>query len=209
MYIGLVICMYTQIRNGCMPLFYDSSSTMIGSTSTRQKLMHCDIWAMVYDVLQQRTGQTLWSHQYDHSRCPFNDKADALAKQAAATPPLQLGPCVLQRTGEPLAPSASRNVRPQGNAEGASGRWSVLAPQQPKGIAKTERAFAPLRDPAMTDPKEVQHQCKRSNQHRCHNKLSQCIRVMVGKGTSNRQVGRCPAATQKKASTPSRWSSSR
>ena len=64
--------------------------------STRQKLMHCDIWAMVYDVLQQRTGQTLWSHQYGHNQCPFNDKADALAKQAAATHPLRLGPCVLK-----------------------------------------------------------------------------------------------------------------
>ena len=28
-------------------------------TSTRQKLMRYDVWAMVYDVLQQHTGQTL------------------------------------------------------------------------------------------------------------------------------------------------------
>ena len=28
------------------------------------------IWAaMVYDVLQQRTGQTLWSHQCGHHQC--------------------------------------------------------------------------------------------------------------------------------------------
>ena len=31
-------------------------------TATRQKLMNCDTWATVYDVLQQRTGQTLWSN---------------------------------------------------------------------------------------------------------------------------------------------------
>ena len=24
-------------------------------------------WAMVYDALQQRTGQTLWPHQYGHA----------------------------------------------------------------------------------------------------------------------------------------------
>ena len=86
--------------------------------STPQQLMHCDIWTMVYDVLQQRTGQTLWSRQYGHTQCPFNDKADALTQQAAATHPLQLRPCVLRRPGEPLAPSGSRNVRPQGNAAG-------------------------------------------------------------------------------------------
>ena len=28
-------------------------------TSTRQKLIHCDIWATVYDVLHRRTGQML------------------------------------------------------------------------------------------------------------------------------------------------------
>ena len=39
-------------------------------TSTRQKLMHCDIWAMVYEVLQQHPGRTPWSHQYGHNQCP-------------------------------------------------------------------------------------------------------------------------------------------
>ena len=71
-------------------------------TSTWQTLMHCDIQArVVYDVLQQRTGQMPWSHPYGHDQCPFNDKTDALARQAAATHPLQLGPCVLRGPGEP------------------------------------------------------------------------------------------------------------
>ena len=98
-------------------------------TSTQQKLMHCDIWAMVYNVLQQRTGQTLWSHQYGHNQYLFNDEEDALAKQAAATHLLQLRPCVLQRPRE-LAPSGPRKVRPKGNAEGAAEQQSVLASQQ-------------------------------------------------------------------------------
>ena len=54
---------------------------------TRQKLVPCDIWALVYDALQQCTVQTLWPHQYGHNQCSFNDKADALTKQAAAPPP--------------------------------------------------------------------------------------------------------------------------
>ena len=95
-----------------------------------------------------------------------------------------------------MAPSESHNVRPKGNAEGVSGHQSFLAPHQPKGTAQTKRAFAPPQDPPMSGSKEVQHECKCRRQLRCHNKLSQCIRVMVGKGTCNRQEGRCPAATQ-------------
>ena len=82
---------------------------------------------MVYDVLQQRTGQTLWSHRYGpNPQCPFNDK-DALAEQAAATHPLQLSPCVLRRPEEPLAPSGSRNVWPKGNTEGAAEQPPISA----------------------------------------------------------------------------------
>ena len=33
-------------------------------TSTRQNLMHCDIWSMVYVILRSRTGRTLCSHQF-------------------------------------------------------------------------------------------------------------------------------------------------
>ena len=92
--------------------------------------MHCDIWATGYDVLPQRTGQTLWSHQYGHNQCPVNDKADESDKQAAAMHPLQWRPCVLRTPGEPLAPSGSRNVRPPGNAEGAAEQQPISAPQQ-------------------------------------------------------------------------------
>ena len=99
-------------------------------TSTRQKPVHCDIWTMVYDVLWQRTGQTAWSHQYGHNHSPFNDEADALAKQvAAATDRLQLRPCVLPRPGEPLAPSGPRNVQPKGNAGGTAEQQPISAPQ--------------------------------------------------------------------------------
>ena len=108
-------------------------------TSTRQKLMHCDIWAMVRDVLQQRTGQTRWSHQYGRNQCPFNDKADAFGKQAATTHPLQSRPCVLRRPGEPLAPSGSRNVRPKRNAQGAANFGSVAR----RDTAQTERPLGP------------------------------------------------------------------
>ena len=82
--------------------------------------MHCDVWALVHDVLQQRTGQTLWSHQYGHDHGPFHGKANLLAKQAAAAHPLQLRSWVPRRLGEPLAPLGSRNARLKINAEGAS-----------------------------------------------------------------------------------------
>ena len=65
----------------------------------------------------------------------FNDQADALAKQAAATHPLQSRHCALRRPSEPLAPSGACNVRPKMNAEGvpeeALARQPVLTPQQP------------------------------------------------------------------------------
>ena len=77
----------------------------------------------------QCTGQTLWSHQYGHNHCPFDDKVDALARQAAATHPLQSRPCVLRRPGENLASPGSRNVRPKIIAEGAAERQSISAPQ--------------------------------------------------------------------------------
>ena len=135
------------------------------------------------------------AHQHGNNQCPFNDNTDALAKQAAATHPLQLRPCVLRRAGESLAPSGSRNVQQKGNAEGVSGHQSVLAPQQPKGTAKTERVFGPLGIPQFQIQKKYTANAS-SHQHRYRDKLSRCIRVMVGKGTRNRQVGCCPAATQ-------------
>ena len=56
-----------------------------------------------------------------HEDCPCSgDEVDALAKQAAATHPLQLRPSVLRRPGEPLAPLGSRSVRQKGTAEGVS-----------------------------------------------------------------------------------------
>ena len=112
-------------------------------TLTRQKLTHCDIWVMVYDALQQRTGQMLWSHQYGHNQCPFNDKADALANQAVATHPLQLRPCILRRPGEPLAPSEFSNVLPKRNAEVVSGQQSFFGSTATKCTEKTEGGFGP------------------------------------------------------------------
>ena len=92
--------------------------------------------AMVYEVLQQRIGRRSWSHQYGHNQCPFNDKADALAKQAAATHPLQLRPCVLRRLGESLAPSGSCSVQPKRDIRVSAS----FGPTAVKGIVKTERA---------------------------------------------------------------------
>ena len=64
--------------------------------------MHCDTWALMYDIWQQRTctGPILQSNQYGHTKCPFNDKADGLVEQAAAVHPLPLGPCALRRPRE-------------------------------------------------------------------------------------------------------------
>ena len=107
------------------------------------EVKHCDAWAVVYGTLQQRTGQTLWSHQYDHSRCPFNDKSDAVAKQAAALHPLQLRPCVLRRPGEPLAPSGSCNVQPQGNAEGVSAPQSVWLRSNHRALRRPREPLPP------------------------------------------------------------------
>ena len=45
-------------------------------------------------LAQHRTGRTMGFHQYGQNACPFNDKADALAKQAVASHPRQLRPCV-------------------------------------------------------------------------------------------------------------------
>ena len=53
-------------------------------TSTREKLVQCNIWALVYDILQHRTGQTLWSPQYGHNKCSFNDKGDNTPTAAEA-----------------------------------------------------------------------------------------------------------------------------
>ena len=79
-------------------------------TSTSQKLVHSDIWALVY-ILQHRTGQTLWSHQYGHSTFAANDKVDAWAKKAA-THALQLRPCVHRKPRGPLASLEARKVWP-------------------------------------------------------------------------------------------------
>ena len=84
--------------------------------ATNDQLMDCDIWAMVHDLLQHRAGQALCSHQCGHDKYPSNNKADALAKQATATHPLQLRPCVLRRPREPLASSETRIVRRRGGS---------------------------------------------------------------------------------------------
>ena len=77
-------------------------------------------------------------------QCAYNDKADASAKQAAATHPLQLWPCVLRRPGEPLAPSGSRKVRPKGDAVGVDEHQPVSASQQPGGtLCKPREPLAP------------------------------------------------------------------
>ena len=106
--------------------------------------MHCDIWAMVYEALQQRTGRLSRSHQYDHNQCPFHNTGDALAKQAAVTHQLQLRPCVLRRAGDSLAPAGSHTVRPKGNAAGVSEQHSVSAPQQARALRRPREPLAPL-----------------------------------------------------------------
>ena len=92
----------------------------------------CDIWAFGYEIVQQHTGQTLWSHQYGHNNCPFNDK------QAAATHTLQLRLCVFLRPSVPLAPLGSRNIQPKRGAEGVQVdppvQWPVLVPQQAQSM---------------------------------------------------------------------------
>ena len=62
--------------------------------------------------LQHCTRHTPWSHQYGKNKCAFNEKADELAKQVAATQPLQLRPRVLRRPRQRLASSETHNVRP-------------------------------------------------------------------------------------------------
>ena len=108
-------------------------------SSTRQTLIPYDIWALAYDVLQQRTGQTLSSRQYGHNQCLFN-------VMATTTRPLLLKPCVLRRPGEPLAPSGSHNVQPKRNAQGVPGvavtRQPVLAPQQPCVLRRLRQPLA-------------------------------------------------------------------
>ena len=93
---------------------------------------------MVYNNVQaKRPGLTSTAMR----KRPFHDKADALAKQAVGTRPLQLRPCVLRRPGEPLAPSGP----PKGYAAGVDGHQPVSASQHSGGdITKTEGAFGPL-----------------------------------------------------------------
>ena len=106
-------------------------------TPARRSLMHYDVWALGYDISQQRTGQALWSHRHDQTACLFNPKADASARQAAD--PLQLRPCELRRPREPLAPSGSRNVRPTRSAGGVQ----VDAPQQSPDLAPQHAQAVP------------------------------------------------------------------
>ena len=82
-------------------------------TSTWQTLMHFDVWAMAYHALQQRRGQRYGLTSTAIRSVPSTTKPIALAKQATATPPLQVRPCVPRRPGKPLAPSGSRSVRPK------------------------------------------------------------------------------------------------
>ena len=49
----------------------------------------------------------------------LNDRAHALARRAAATHTLHLGPCAPRGLREPLAPLGSRHVRPKASAGGA------------------------------------------------------------------------------------------
>ena len=88
--------MYTQIRNGPMTLFYILSSTMQHNGAHQQGKNNA-FWRLVDDMLflQTRLGQTLWLHQHGCNKCPFNNKADALAKQVAGAHPLQLRLCML------------------------------------------------------------------------------------------------------------------
>ena len=151
--------------------------------------MHCDVWGMVYGVLHQRTGQTLWSHQYDHTQCPFDDKADALAKQAAATHPLQLRPCVLRRPRESSAPSGSRNVRAKGNAEGAAEHQPILASQQ----QRTRRR--PREPSAHSESRNVRPKDSMTSLQG-PKALSQRIQVMVEKWTRNNKASRALLSSQ-------------
>ena len=71
--------------------------------ASKGKHMHTDIWAQARTLLSQRSGNTRWSHQYSHGKCPHNDKADALEKQAAQAQPTR-----------PRAPSPRRPLRRSG-----------------------------------------------------------------------------------------------
>ena len=148
----------------------------------------------MHDVLQQRTDQMLWSHQYGHDQCAFKDKAEALAQQAAATHPLQLRPCVLRRPGEPLAPSGSRSVRPKGNAAGVDEQQSVSAPRQSGTLRRPRDPLGPVAVTKCQAKNEYTATATAITSFRCLNTLSQCIQVMVEKGTSKRHVGLCPMA---------------
>ena len=70
---------------------------------------------LVYAFLQSRMVPTLWSYRYGDTKCSLQDKADALARQAAATHLLHLRLCVLRRPRKPLASLETRNVRPRGD----------------------------------------------------------------------------------------------
>ena len=91
-------------------------------TSTRKKLINLDIWDLVYDILQQCTGKTLWSHQYGHNTCSRNahpgTNAMCTAKTERACGPLGSRDVQLKRSAEevqadtPVAPHQAQSMHP-------------------------------------------------------------------------------------------------
>ena len=118
---------------------------------------------MVHDIFQHSTGQTVWSHKYGHNKFPFNDKADALAKQAAATHPLQPRYYVLRRPTEWLASSEAHNAQPQRLAASVVARVQQKLPEQATQSAKCIRLMVEkgVNDPAVGGlaSKQMYYEC--------------------------------------------------
>ena len=117
-------------------------------TPTRPPLMHCGVWALVYEGLRRRTGPTPRSHPYGHAHCPFGDRADTLATPAAATHPLQW---VAMCTAKPGAgfgptqrPAMSAKKERRRCSRGSSSKWASFGTTAALCTAHTEGAIGPF-----------------------------------------------------------------